>query len=666
MAMLIRHFVLLAVLGLVAIPAAHSQTIQNVNETCIGTAQGCQGGIIPNTFYFSIANLPEASDEYSYFWDFKDGTFSTDSMPRHTFEEAGTYEVTVSYTRIAGTGYDEDRPPKMVIIDNPIVLDTEDISEFHRPNVPGMNYTGMMHLHTSQKPVTREEDPGDTVTYVVRFRNICPIGEGKAFNLDSLYFSYNPRSFVNGDTSIAAYGTISIGDHDSRNEGTGSNLRQILAWDVSDMQLEDSVSFFISLEVKSGLNVGDPVDVEAFVTKSNGDTLSIQDCEAAPSVTAVEDIAFSHDPNIDVVSQELICPGYVPDYLDYTIHFQNTGAGPADKVEVTVWFDDHMDLSQLDVGNAKVGYTSFNGVDLNVEVFNGYAVWTFEGSRILLGTGMPYLHPTQYPYTKGFINFRVGFARDPMPCSAIYNRASIVFDCNPPVHTTPSIVRVGCDSIEQCSDCPEIIYTAQESVPQTFDNFPFVGKERFPAQRYPAAPGFLVTGRKLLYQNGTEACLRAILDVEVEDCHVEIENRTASDGNCNASELVRLRATNGTAPYLWQDCRFSGTGRDFELEYPPGTYSIAVTDADGCIGEIDFTVPYPNSVQYVVTLDTASETGTIAVAGGQPPYDIVINTVPLDDGVFVFPIAEDTNNTEEVQVKITDGTGCPTEGVETY
>src|SRR5690606_30095908 len=47
-----------------------------------------------------------ADDAPTYEWDFGDGESSTEANPTHTYEEAGTYEVTLTVTDEAGTTTD--------------------------------------------------------------------------------------------------------------------------------------------------------------------------------------------------------------------------------------------------------------------------------------------------------------------------------------------------------------------------------------------------------------------------------------------------------------------------------------------------------------------------------------------------------------------------------
>ncbi len=53
-----------------------------------------------NQVNINITNLVKESENYDFFWDFGDGTTSTDSLPTHTYQSSGFYEVclTISNT----------------------------------------------------------------------------------------------------------------------------------------------------------------------------------------------------------------------------------------------------------------------------------------------------------------------------------------------------------------------------------------------------------------------------------------------------------------------------------------------------------------------------------------------------------------------------------------
>jgi len=131
----------------------------------------------------------------------------------------------------------------------------------------------------------------------------------------------------------------------------------------------------------------------------------------------------SHDPNDKYVfphgcgSEGYITPG---DSLTYTLHFQNTGTGPAHLVVVR----DTLDVA-LDIGSViNLGSTHANIFGINTRELS----WTFD----------PIDLPAEQDDTigsNGFITFRVRQMLDNPPGTVIQNRAGIYFDLNPVVMT---------------------------------------------------------------------------------------------------------------------------------------------------------------------------------------------------------------------------------------
>jgi len=48
-----------------------------------------------NSFFYLSESLVSTPTEVEYFWDFGDGTTSSEYNPEHTFEDAGQYKVRV-------------------------------------------------------------------------------------------------------------------------------------------------------------------------------------------------------------------------------------------------------------------------------------------------------------------------------------------------------------------------------------------------------------------------------------------------------------------------------------------------------------------------------------------------------------------------------------------
>lgn len=104
---------------------------------------------------------------------------------------------------------------------------------------------------------------------------------------------------------------------------------------------------------------------------------------------------------------------------------------------------------------------------------------------------------------------------------------------------------------------------------------------------------------------------------------VELRNVTEgcpSRGGHNGK--ITIGVSGGKAPYSfsWDNALLSGTGGD---NLPPGTYTVTVTDADGCQRTETFTLTYPNELRYTVTAKTLCDgrcVYTATATGGTPPY----------------------------------------------
>ncbi|MEM1340038.1 MAG: PKD domain-containing protein [Bacteroidota bacterium] len=73
--------------------------VGNTPPQAIATAN-VQTGVAPLTVDFTGSNSTDDLGVETYFWDFKDGTTSTDPDPSHTFNSAGTYIVELTVTDI--------------------------------------------------------------------------------------------------------------------------------------------------------------------------------------------------------------------------------------------------------------------------------------------------------------------------------------------------------------------------------------------------------------------------------------------------------------------------------------------------------------------------------------------------------------------------------------
>ncbi|MCB0644807.1 MAG: PKD domain-containing protein, partial [Phaeodactylibacter sp.] len=91
---------------------ATAQQITWIGVPCSGT--GCPGsGRHTNSFIFDVSGLSLPETDYSYVWNFGDGTFKTiaagvGASVEHTYNQPGTYTPIVELTQ---EEYDDDPPP---------------------------------------------------------------------------------------------------------------------------------------------------------------------------------------------------------------------------------------------------------------------------------------------------------------------------------------------------------------------------------------------------------------------------------------------------------------------------------------------------------------------------------------------------------------------------
>ena len=129
----------------------------------------------------------------------------------------------------------------------------------------------------------------------------------------------------------------------------------------------------------------------------------------------------------------------------------------------------------------------------------------------------------------------------------------------------------------------------------------------------------------------------------------------ATCGSANGS--VTIAASGGTPPYSYLWSNMTNTPANGSLT--PGTYTITVTDANGCSIEEDFNVSEPNALQFVsiTPTDVLCNGGSdgaidIELQGGAPPYNYSWDYNGLTTEDLANLPADDYN------VTVTDGDGC--------
>jgi hypothetical protein len=398
-----------------------------------------------------IAGAPQAF--YEHYWEFGDGHFSFEEKPVYVYADTGTHEVfylaTGKYdngkapkSRKKKTEPTKDPPPRAVAQASPPVLP--------RP-------AASIGLRAVRNPRAGEE-----FVAILAYANPHPQPQS-----GQLYFFFNQRDYRHEHFHFrearAHYGEIetpaalawagppfqyegwagpsgSVGWHQTSLPAAGpdetlAELRRTYqtarSWRYEGLLSGEQRHLFLSLDASSQMLA----DTNAIITLT---ALLVSDDQRTVERYDLEiEILASHDPNYLAVSRRRAnFRGIRYRSLVYKAHFQNTGEGPASRVEITCDVPLGLDAAKVQVLEAHPacplcpeGETEWSCLDTAYR--EGKLVFTFH-NIYLPGTRQEGVRDRDS--TKGYVKYRLWPSRDlrKLPMSP---RASIVFDKNPPIVT---------------------------------------------------------------------------------------------------------------------------------------------------------------------------------------------------------------------------------------
>ncbi|MBX7243648.1 MAG: T9SS type A sorting domain-containing protein [Bacteroidia bacterium] len=196
---------------------------------------------------------------------------------------------------------------------------------------------------------------------------------------------------------------------------SGTNFTYAIA---NFAQINMSQDFGLMFWVDTTALPGDMICVDVSVTPNAGDI--------NPSNNTLNYCYFvqmSFDPNIKEVYPEKVLPDY-SGYLTYTIHFQNTGNGPAFNIRLRDTLDSQLAPETFDV----LSYSHPNQVTLT-----GNYLTVFYPDIMLTDS---FTDPLA---SMGYIQYRIKPKNAMTNGTQISNTASIYFDYNAPIQTNTSL-----------------------------------------------------------------------------------------------------------------------------------------------------------------------------------------------------------------------------------
>ncbi len=618
---------------------------------------------LPNVYNFNANLTPPIRTSRNflrqpsilYFWNFRDGTYSFDVNPIHTYYRTGTFRPVVEGTRIYSDEDDEDELKR--VIGAPVVLSPSQIVSV-RPNARRSLGGDPLKILTSRMPKAN-----DSITYVITYRNTCstPITGNVSFQFNTAQYNFSNvhagnTNFVNGQETY--HGEVYSSTQVQENSG-------LLRWSFSNMAPGVQRNIFVTLATKSTVVPGSLVDCTASVN--------------AGCVNNSENIALrsvkSHDPNEMYSDREYICPNTQQE-VTYTIEFQNTGTGPATNILIVTPVSanyllntatvQEINIGGVDIPNPNSEYPMEMGVD---RLSWGFLGQNLEGTQ-QAGIGEDFTLKD----TKGYIKFTIQTADFNTPaCSNIPCYANIRFDCNTPITTEPHFIpirRLGC--IEDCAQCDIFLAGSGESSGQSLSVDPTceaglvtdINYSWYPLQNGNA---FATTGDTFIVpDSSTTYIVSAWVSESIDIGGTLIETNwtgfdyypvfisggegllecyngmsidaTTTPASCagGVDGEINITVNSGTSPYYLYGLFDSGfecvplyDTQNINIDVQQaGIYTFGISDNDGCFQDATVTVeePKPLHIDQLVTASDCSNFNVRAIAtGGTPPYTYTWN-----------------------------------------
>ncbi|MCB9288806.1 MAG: hypothetical protein H6560_15975 [Lewinellaceae bacterium] len=411
--------------------------------------------------HIQIPGAPEAY--YEYYWEFGDGAFSFEEEPVHLYIEPGAYDV-----QLWATGkYDNGKSPRsrrkrveikkdttamMAAAESlPQVLPDEKATlamQAVRNPRPGEEFVaiisyrnpeevfsaGQLHLFFNESKFDRPQ---------FEFREArTPFGE---YEVEPAAFTWNPgivgiESWVSLEPAPGMWrATTSPPAADPREwiAKARAAFHSEKAWRFDNMEPGAVHNLFISLNPTPAMAADTNVTLHlrAVYMPDAGGAAGVYDLTIP--------VVASHDPNFIAVSDRRA--GFRNLHrkkLEYEVHFQNNGEGPAKRIQITTTIPEGLDVEAMEILETQPACpicpkTSVDYGCMDTTIQDGKIFFTFYNIYL---PGSRQEGVSKRDSTKGFVRYRMAPSRKAKKLP-LRSRASIVFDRNEPVITNFSTTR---------------------------------------------------------------------------------------------------------------------------------------------------------------------------------------------------------------------------------
>ncbi len=245
----------------------------------------------------------------------------------------------------------------------------------------------------------------------------------------SAFFNANCASGTGGVVTLTMQGPVSYMSPAVGALTPANVTGQTITWNVSDFGIvKFDSSFNILIGLATGATSGQQVCFVVSVTPTSGDNATDNN-----TLTQCFTVHASFDPNeMEVYPPEGKITPTDPQWLTYTVHFQNTGTDTALNVSIADTLSNNLDISSFQL----IGYSS----KVVAQIFpSGLVKFTFPG--IYLPDSA-----TNEARSKGFVQYKVKLKPNLTSGTQVENGAYIYFDFNSPVATN-HVINTICNSI---------------------------------------------------------------------------------------------------------------------------------------------------------------------------------------------------------------------------
>ena len=409
-----------------------------------------------------IAGAPEPF--YTYFWEFGDGHFSFEKEPQHFYADTLSYDVRLFATNSYDDGKRPPTRPKPLKpgSSRPVLASNKSVAE-----TSFFKSGGSVEIKTNCMP-----KPGDDMMLVLGYRNkpengianlngtLSILYNDKEFSKDNFELTESRTYHHEKKTSLGTHGTIAalkISNepvfYAALNVPAINETSHVVFDPEATSLIKEKMAVYRKSESWKFENLQSGAENFAFLHFKTTPEM-IKDTNAVVKLTGMFipdnplaqtefftielQIVASHDPNKMMLKNSRMNFRFTRKNrkLTYKVRFQNTGKGPAKKIDVGVAIAEILDKGSIEILDSKPKLTLCKHAYANQSCLDTVSVADsvhFVFNNIYL-PGMQQKGVNDADSTMGFIEYKIGFKEKPKKLP-FKSGAAIVFDKNEPIYT---------------------------------------------------------------------------------------------------------------------------------------------------------------------------------------------------------------------------------------